>query len=123
MPPNQGTNASAEPEGVVHTVNSGNLEIVLRSPTSTLRTGRNVFTIEFRRAPSGELVDAGAVHATGNMTMPGMVMSSGLQVAQTGTPGRYRATAEFGMAGAWQMAIEWDGPAGRGSVSFQGTVQ
>ena len=37
--------------------------------------------------------------------------------------GRYEATAEFGMAGAWQMALEWDGPAGRGSVTFEGAVQ
>jgi hypothetical protein len=52
-----------------------------------------------------------------------MVMSSGLQVTPTSVPGRYAATAEFGMAGAWQMAIEWNGPAGQGSVSFHGSVQ
>jgi len=38
-------------------------------------------------------------------------------------PGRYQATAEFGMAGAWPMALQWDGPAGRGSVNFEGMVQ
>jgi len=27
------------------------------------------------------------------------------------------------MAGAWQMAIEWNGPGGQGSVNFQGGVQ
>ena len=26
-------------------------------------------------------------------------------------------------AGAWHMAIEWDGPAGHGSVNFEGAVQ
>jgi hypothetical protein len=57
------------------------------------------------------------------MTMPGMAMSGGLEIERTSVPGRYHATAEFGMAGAWQMAIEWDGPAGRGSVNFEGTVQ
>jgi hypothetical protein len=51
------------------------------------------------------------------------VMSGGLQVAPGGVPGRYLATAEFGMAGAWQMAIEWNGPAGQGSVNFQGSVR
>jgi hypothetical protein len=55
--------------------------------------------------------------------MPGMVMSSGLQVTTTNIPGQFAATAEFGMAGAWQMAIEWNGPAGQGSVNFQGSVQ
>ena len=63
------------------------------------------------------------VRASANMPMPGMVMSGGLQVTPTGVPGRYAATAEFGMAGAWQMAIEWNGPAGQGSVNFQGGVQ
>jgi hypothetical protein len=57
------------------------------------------------------------------MAMPGMVMSGGMQVMPTGVPGLYRATAEFGMAGAWPMTIEWDGPGGRGSVNFEGTVQ
>jgi len=57
------------------------------------------------------------------MPMPGMVMSGGLEVHRTTTAGRYEVTAEFGMAGAWPMAIDWDGPAGRGSVTFEGAVQ
>jgi Cu(I)/Ag(I) efflux system membrane protein CusA/SilA len=107
---------------IVQTVRAGELDIVLRSADAPLRQGRNTFTIEFRRA-GGELVDVGAVSASANMPMPGMVMSSGLQVKPSGVPGRYAATAEFGMAGQWQMAIEWNGPAGRGSVSFHGSVQ
>jgi copper/silver efflux system protein len=107
---------------IVQTVRAGDLEIVLRAGDGALRQGRNSFTIEFRR-PDGTLVDAGTVRASANMAMPGMVMSSGLQVAQASVPGRYAATAEFGMAGTWQMAIEWSGPAGQGSVNFQGSVQ
>jgi hypothetical protein len=57
------------------------------------------------------------------MPIPGMVMSGGLRLARSDVPGRYVATADFGMAGAWQMTIEWNGPAGLGSVSFQGAVQ
>ena len=57
------------------------------------------------------------------MAMPGMVMSSGLQLQPTAVPGRYTAIAEFGMAGAWHMSVEWDGPAGRGSANFDGGVQ
>ena len=108
---------------VVQTIRAGDLEIVLLSPTGTLRQGRNTFTIEFRRTGTTALVDVGTVRASANMPMPGMVMSGGLQVTPTGMPGRYEATAEFGMAGAWQMAIEWDGPAGQGAVNFQGGVQ
>jgi hypothetical protein len=79
--------------------------------------------VDFRSTQSHALVDAGVVRASANMTMPGMAMSSGMQLQPSGTPGRYAGTADFGMAGAWQFAIEWDGPAGRGSASFEGKVQ
>jgi Cu(I)/Ag(I) efflux system membrane protein CusA/SilA len=106
----------------IQSVRSGELEIVLLSPSGTLQSGRNTFTIEFR-TPSGELADAGEVRAAANMVMPGMAMSGNFQITATGVPGRYAATAEFGMAGAWQMSIEWNGPAGRGSAKFEGAVQ
>jgi Cu(I)/Ag(I) efflux system membrane protein CusA/SilA len=109
--------------GIVQTVRADDLDVVLLSPTGTLRRGRNAFTIEFRRTGTNTLADVGTVRASATMPMPGMVMSGGLQVAPTGVPGRYSATAEFGMAGAWQMAIEWDGPAGTGAVNFEGGVQ
>jgi hypothetical protein len=108
---------------VVQTVGSDGVDVVLLSSTGTLRQGRNAFTIEFRRPGTTTLVDAGTVRASATMPMPGMAMSGGLQVNPTRTAGRYEATAEFGMAGTWQMTIEWDGPVGAGSVSFQGGVQ
>ena len=107
---------------VVQRVQSGDLQIVLMSPTGTFRQGRNTFTIEFRSA-RGALVDVGTVRGSANMSMPGMVMSGGFQLTPTGLPGRYQATAEFGMAGAWPMTLQWDGPGGRGSVTFEGMVQ
>src|SRR5262249_33625897 len=85
---------------VVHRVHAGGLDVLLLSSTGTLRQGRNAFTIEFRSA-DGRLVDAGTVTASADMSMPGMVMSSGLQMQPAAAPGRYAATAEFGMAGAW----------------------
>ena len=108
---------------VVHTERSGELEIALLTGTGTLRAGRNAFVIEFRSASDRRLVNVGTARASANMPMPGMVMPGNVQVSPTGVPGRYEGTAEFGMAGAWQMAIEWDGPAGRGSVNFEGAVQ
>ena len=107
---------------VVQRLHSGDLQIVLVSPTGTLHQGRNTFSFEFRAA-DGRLVDMGTVRASGNMPMPGMVMSSGLQLQRTVVAGRYDATAEFGMAGAWHMALEWDGPVGHGSINFEGAVQ
>lgn len=117
-----GDRTTAAQSGVVQTVRSGQTEIVLLSPTGTLRSGRSTFTIEFR-SPSGDLLDVGTVRVAANMAMPGMVMSGNVQVQPAGAPGRYTATAEFGMAGAWPISIEWSGPAGSGSVSFEGTVQ
>ena len=118
------TNAPSRAAGgsVVQTVRSGDMEIVLRSLSGTLRTGRNTFTIEFR-SPSGHLVDVGTVRVAANMAMPGMVMPGNVHVQSAGVPGRYMATAEFGMAASWPISIEWDGPAGRGSVHFEGSVQ
>lgn len=107
---------------VVQRVRSGDVEIVLLTPAGTFRTGRNTITIEFR-SPPGDLLDVGTVRVAANMTMPGMVMSGNVQVNPAGVPGRYTATAEFGMAGAWAFSIEWNGPAGRGSVNFEGSVQ
>jgi Cu(I)/Ag(I) efflux system membrane protein CusA/SilA len=107
---------------VIKTVKSGGMDIVVRSPTGTLRSGRNALTIEFR-SPAGALVDVGTVHVGANMTMPGMVTSGNVQVQPAGVPGRFIATAEFGMAGAWPITIEWDGPAGHGSANFEGNVQ
>jgi copper/silver efflux system protein len=106
----------------VQRVRAGDLQIVLRSPTGALRQGHNTFTIEFQ-STDGELVDVGTVRASANMPMPGMIMPGGVQVTPTAVLGRYQATADFGMAGAWPIAIEWDGPAGRGSVNFEGAVQ
>jgi hypothetical protein len=115
--------ASTDTLQVVQTVRSGDLDIVLRSPSGTLRQGRNAFVIEFRRTGSNELVNVGAVRASANMPMPGMVMSGGLQLQPTSEPGRFAATAEFGMSGAWQMSLEWNGPAGVGTAAFEGAVQ
>jgi Cu(I)/Ag(I) efflux system membrane protein CusA/SilA len=106
----------------IQQIRSNDLTIVLSSPTGALHMGRNAYTFEFRGA-KGSLIDVGTVRSSANMTMPGMAMSGGVEVSRTTVPGRYQATAEFGMAGTWKMAIEWDGPAGRGSVDFEGPVR
>jgi len=106
----------------VQRVKSGDLEIVLLSEDGALNQGKDAFVIEFRKA-DGSLVDAGTVSTSANMSMPGMTMPGNVHVVGSDVPGRYRATGDFGMAGGWQMKVEWNGPAGQGSVSFDGTVQ
>ena len=107
----------------VRAIRAGDLNVTVRAPGAVLRQGRNAITIEFRSAASGQLVDAGTVNVTGNMSMPGMLMSSDIELGRSRTPGVYTGSASFGMAGTWQMSLEWDGPAGRGSTSFEGKVQ
>jgi len=112
-----------DPGVTLETVRSGNLVITLSNPPGELRQGSNRVVIAFRSAETNGLVDVGDVRLAASMAMPGMVMTSPITIARTGTPGLYEATAEFGMAGSWQMTLEWDGPVGRGSASFEGNVQ
>ena len=102
---------------------SGEMDVILLSAHDGLRHGKDAFTIEFRAVPDGHLVDVGSVRASANMPMPGMPMFGSIDVARTGVLGRYAANGEFSMAGTWRMTIQWDGPAGQGSVTFPGTVQ
>jgi hypothetical protein len=104
-------------------VKPGTLDVVLLSPRDALRHGKDEFTIEFRAASDGHLVDVGEVRGGASMTMAGTPMFGSLDVKRTNVAGRYAATGEFSMAGTWRLSIEWDGPAGRGSVTFSGAVQ
>src|SRR5207249_902548 len=97
-------------------VKSGRLDVVLLSPHDALRHGKDAFIIEFRS--NGTLVDVGTVRATANMPMGGMPMFGTIDVQRTDTPGRYAASGQFDMAGTWRTTVEWDGPAGHGSVMF-----
>jgi hypothetical protein len=103
-------------------VKSGTLDVVLLSDHDALKHGKDTFVIEFRSQSGGALVDVGTVKAGANMPMPGMPMFGTIDVQRTDVPGRYAAAGEFSMAGRWRIAVEWDGPAGKGSVSFSGSV-
>ena len=100
----------------------GTPAIAMRSDVGALTRGRNQFWIEFRDA-QGRLIDAGDVRLAATMPMPGMVMSGGIEVLRTRLPGRYQALGEFGMAGVWQMTLQWSGSPQPGSQSFQGNVR
>jgi hypothetical protein len=104
-------------------VRSGSLDVVLLSSDGALHQ-KAPFTMEFRSASDGTLIDVGAVRASANMPMPGMApMLGSVEVRPADTPGRYTATASLDMAGGWRIALEWDGAAGRGAVNFTATVQ
>ena len=107
----------------LQTVKSGMLDVVLLTPHDALRHGKDDFVIEFRNASDRKLADVGEVRATASMPMSGAPMFGSISVQKTDVPGRYRASGEFSMAGTWRLAIEWDGPSGKGSVAFSASVQ
>jgi YtkA-like protein len=102
---------------------SGMLDVVLLSPRDGLHHGQDSFVIEFRSTAGGTLVDVGTVKATATMTMPGMPMLGTIDVKRTNVPGRYEANSDFSMAGTWRTTVEWNGPAGQGSVTVAESVQ
>ena len=106
----------------VQRVRSGDLDVVLLSRDGSLHQ-KDTFSIEFRAASGGSLVNVGTVRANATMPMPGMPMFGTIDVRPAGAPGRYTATANLEMTGGWRIALEWDGPAGRSAVTFVGTVQ
>jgi hypothetical protein len=108
---------------VLQTERAGDVVITLSNPSGELRTGGNNFRIEFRSAETNTLVDVGTVHLAAAMAMPGMAMTGTVSVIPAGQPGVYEASGDFGMSGSWQMTLEWNGPAGRGSAAFDGRVQ
>ena len=103
-------------------VRSGTFDVVVLSPRDALRHGKDDFVIEFKAA-DGLLVDVGDVRASASMTMSGTPMLGSINVHRSDAPGRYRAEGDFSMAGTWRLNVEWDGPKGKGSVAFSGSVQ
>ena len=110
-------------EVVVTRVRAGNVVATLSNTSGTLRTDGNRLVLAFRSASTDGPVDVGTVQLAGSMAMPGMLMQSPMAVVPTGRPGVYEVTGDLGMAGSWQMTLQWNGPAGQGSASFEGNVR
>lgn len=100
----------------------GDLDVVLLSNDGSLTHGKDTFTLEFRRGDT--LVDVGTVKAGASMVMAGMAPMLGSVFLEKGdAPGRYEAETDLGMSGGWQLKLEWDGPAGKGSTNMQATAE
>jgi YtkA-like protein len=104
-------------------VKTGTMTVTLLSSHDSLNHGKDTFVVEFRSVPDGRLVDVGNVRGSANMPMSGTPMFGSIDVMPTAVAGQYAASGEFGMAGRWRMTIQWDGPAGQGSITFSATVQ
>ena len=102
---------------------AADLDVVLMGPSDALTQGKGFAILEFRDA-TGSLVDVGSVKVNATMPMAGMApMIGGSEVKATPAPGRYEIATDFSMAGTWQLAVEWDGPRGRGATRFPGRVR
>jgi len=102
---------------------SGPLDVVLLSPDGAPRHGKDQLVIEFRSATDGSLIDVGSVRGSATMPMGNTPMLGTVTLAPGDAAGRYSAECELSMAGTWRMPIEWDGPMGKGSVTFATSVQ
>ena len=113
------TPAEPSADAVIQTLRSGTLGSfsVLRTAASISVAMRSVLNFVPRPEPGG--CRDGASERKHEDARNGDAERHGS--ASTSQPGRYDASAEFGMAGSWPVTIEWNGPAGQGSVSFQGS--
>ena len=109
---------------VLHTQTVGDTEVRLLAEDGQtgLTQGRSPFWLEFRTASTGEPADVTDVRVSASMAMPGMVMAAPVAVEAAGA-GRFHGSAEFSMAGTWRWSVEWQGPGGRRSASFDGEVR
>ncbi|SRR6266540_5535819 len=113
----------AAPLKELQKVKSGDAEVVLLAKSDALAQGKDSFVLEFRSA-DGSLRDVGTVRANATMVMAGMApMFGNVNVRPGDAPGRYEVTSDFGMAGTWQINVEWQGPAGMGSAILRGAVR
>jgi hypothetical protein len=102
---------------------AGSIDVVLLSAGEALHQGKNSSVLEFRAA-DGTLMDVGSIRVNATMPMAGMgPMLAGTDVRPTDVKGRYAIDSDFSMIGTWRFTVEWDGPAGRGTVSLPGTVR
>lgn len=114
------------PQGAMRelqSVRAGDLDVVLLAPSEALPQGKGFAILEFRDS-RGNLVNVGAVKVGATMPHPGAEpMIGGSEVKPTPAPGRYEIATDFSMAGSWNLAVEWDGPKGRGSARLSGMVR
>jgi YtkA-like len=114
---------AAEPKPI-HTQKTKEAVITLANEAGQLKVGKNTFTLTFADPATGKPLDVGTVAFETSMAMPGMApMLAGGTVTRDATPGRYLATITFPDAGARQVTLRWDGPAGKGTARFSVSVR
>jgi hypothetical protein len=107
----------------IKSAKAGDLTVTLSNERGQLEDGNEEFYLTFKDG-TGKPVDVGAVAL--NFHMPAMgsmpVMNDPATFTTTGTPGVYKGKAMIEMAGEWQAQVTYEGPAGKGQVSFPVTA-
>ncbi|CDM64327.1 FixH family protein [Pyrinomonas methylaliphatogenes] len=112
--------SDADTGKVIKSAAAGNgLTVELSSASGALKHGEQQFYLIFKDS-TGKTVDVGAVAL--NFYMPAMgtmpAMNDRATLTTTKRPGVYRGEVKLEMAGEWQAQITYEGPAGKGSLSF-----
>ena len=103
---------------VMHTQNTKDAVVALKSESGQWAQGKNAFVLEFTSA-AGQPLDVGKVALSTSMAMPGMApMIAGATLSPDAGPGRYLGAIIFPDRGTRQVTVTWDGPSGRGLVKF-----
>ena len=103
---------------------SGDMEVVLLAQNDSIPSGKSHATLEFQTGSDHRLVDVGTVKVGASMEMAGMgPMLGSVFVNKGDAPGRYTLDTDLTMTGTWRLKVDWDGPAGTGSVTFPATVR
>ena len=107
----------------IHTQQTKDAVITLKSEAGQWKPGTNSFVVEFA-SPAGQPIDVGVVSLTTAMPMPGMApMIAGAALKPDKSPGRYVGTINFPDAGTRQVTVTWNGPAGKSSARFSVPVR
>ena len=108
----------------IQTQRTKDVVIVLLNEKGELAMGQNRFVIAFRSPSDNKPIEVGTVTVGSSMAMPGMApMTAPIELEPAGSTGEYTAKSDFAMSGAWKFEVRWDGPAGRGTASFNTNVR
>ncbi|SRR6266851_2968289 len=101
---------------VVATCNVEDIVVTLLGDSDVWKAGPNRVVLEFHSAPRKRLVDVGTVILEGRLSVAGAVrVLARAQVRRDVVPGRYVGMITVPRAGKWEVAVSWQGWAGRGT--------
>ena len=108
----------------IQTQRTKDVVIVLLNEKGELAMGQNRFVIAFRSPSDNKPIEVGMVTVGSSMAMPVMApLTAPIELEPAGSTGQYIAKSDFAMSGAWKFEVRWDGPAGRGTASFNTNVR